>query len=103
MFSSVVVPLDLEPHGDRALPIAGKLAAAAGPPPRLAELGERGRAEDTLTELADQVDNAVIVVASTRWTDPDRLHLRSVARRLAHDAHHPVLVVPAERVPTGAR
>ena len=53
-------------------------------------------------ELADRVDNAMIVVASARWTDPDRTHLRSVARRLAHDAHHPVLVVPAERVPAPA-
>jgi nucleotide-binding universal stress UspA family protein len=73
-----------------------------GPPPRLADLGHGGRAATALMELADRVDNAMIVVASARWTDPDRTHLRSVARRLAHHAHHPVLVVPAERVPASA-
>jgi nucleotide-binding universal stress UspA family protein len=77
-------------------------ASFDGPPPRLADVADRGHAADTLMELADHVDNAVIVVASTRWTDPDRLHLRSVARRLARDARHPVLVVPAERVPAAA-
>jgi hypothetical protein len=30
MFSSIVVPLDLEAQGDRALPVAGALAAKAG-------------------------------------------------------------------------
>jgi nucleotide-binding universal stress UspA family protein len=77
-------------------------ASLGGPPPQLAEVGHDGRAADVLMELADRVDNAVIVVASTRWTDPDRPHLRSVARRLARDAHHPVLVVPAQRVPAPA-
>jgi len=32
MFSSIVVPVDLGPEGDRALPLAGKLAVAAGIP-----------------------------------------------------------------------
>ena len=32
MFRSIVVPLDLEEQGDRALPLAGRLAAAAGVP-----------------------------------------------------------------------
>jgi nucleotide-binding universal stress UspA family protein len=83
--------------------LAAWTASFDGPPPQLADVGDRGHAADALTELADQVDNAVIVVASTRWTDPDRMHLRSVARRLARDAHHPVLVVPAQRVPAAAR
>jgi nucleotide-binding universal stress UspA family protein len=77
-------------------------AAFDGPPPRLVEVGGNGRATDALMDLADQVDDAVIVVASARWTDPGRTHLRSAARRLARDAHHPVLVVPAERVPASA-
>ena len=82
--------------------LAAWSASFDGPPPRLADLGHGGRAADALMELADRVDNAMIVVASARWTDPDRTHLRSVARRLARDAHHPVLVVPAERVPASA-
>ena len=56
---------------------------------------------DALIEMADRMVDAVIVVASSRWTDPDHSHIGSVARRLAHDAHHPVLVVAAER--TAAR
>ena len=51
-----------------------------------------------LTEFADRVIDAVIVVASSRWTDPQHHHLRSVARRLTHQAHQPVLVVPANRL-----
>ena len=82
--------------------LAAWSASFDGPPPRLADMGRGGRAADALMELADRVDNAIIVVASARWTDPDRTHLRSVARRLAHSAHHPVLVVPAERVPAPA-
>ena len=82
--------------------LAAWSASFDGPPPRLADVGSGGRAAEALMELADRVDNAIIVVASARWTDPDRTHLRSVARRLAHSAHHPVLVVPAERVPAPA-
>jgi len=40
-----------------------------------------------------------IVVVSTHWTDPEHAHRRSVARRLTHRSHHPVLVVPARRNP----
>lgn len=57
---------------------------------------------DALIDVADRVDDAVIVVASAHWTDPEHPHLRSVARRLARDAHHPVLVVPAEHVVTAS-
>ena len=52
---------------------------------------------DALIDFADRIADAVIVVASSRWTDADHTHLRSVARRLAHEAHHPVLVVRGER------
>jgi nucleotide-binding universal stress UspA family protein len=77
-------------------------ASFDGPPPQLAETSPDGQAVDALMALADQVDDSLIVVASSRWTDPERTHLRSVARRLAHDARHPVLVVPAARVPATA-
>jgi nucleotide-binding universal stress UspA family protein len=51
---------------------------------------------DALIDFADRVDDAVIAVASVRWTDPHHAHRTSVARQLAHEAHHPVLVVPAD-------
>jgi nucleotide-binding universal stress UspA family protein len=51
---------------------------------------------DALIDFADHVDDAVIAVASVRWTDPHHAHRTSVARQLAHEAHHPVLVVPAD-------
>jgi nucleotide-binding universal stress UspA family protein len=51
---------------------------------------------DALIDFADRVDDAVIAVASARWTDPHQAHWTSVARQLAHEAHHPVLVIPAD-------
>jgi nucleotide-binding universal stress UspA family protein len=51
---------------------------------------------EALMDFADRVDDAVIVVASARWTDPRHAHRTSVARQLAQQAHHPVLVVPAD-------
>ena len=51
---------------------------------------------DALMDFADRVEDAVIAVASVRWTDPHHAHRTSVARQLAHKAHHPVLVVPAD-------
>jgi len=50
---------------------------------------------DGLMAMADRMADVVVVVVSTHWTDPHRAHLRSVARRLTHRSHHPVLVVPA--------
>lgn len=38
--------------------------------------------------------DAVIVVTTERWSDTSRLHLHSVARRLARLSTNPVLVVP---------
>ncbi len=51
---------------------------------------------EALIDFADRVEDAVIAVASVRWTDPHHAHRTSVARQLAHEAHHPVLVVPAD-------
>ena len=59
--------------------------------------GSERDAADGLIEMADRMADVVIVVVSTRWTDPDHAHLASVARRLTHRGHHPVLVVPATR------
>ena len=49
--------------------LAAWSASFDGPPPRLADIARR-RAADALMELADRVDNPVIVVARARWTDP---------------------------------
>ncbi|MDQ6855154.1 MAG: universal stress protein, partial [Actinomycetota bacterium] len=59
------------------------------------EVAHARHPETVLIEFADRLVDAVLVVASVRWTDPEHSHLASVARRLAHRAHHPVLVVPA--------
>ena len=56
-------------------------------------------AADGLIQKADLMADVVVVVVSTRSTDPLHAHLRSVARRLTHRSHHPVLVVPAGRNP----
>jgi nucleotide-binding universal stress UspA family protein len=61
------------------------------------EVAHAKQPAEGLIEFADGVADAVIVVASACWTDPDHPHLRSVARRLTHKAHHPVLVAPADR------
>lgn len=53
---------------------------------------------DGLRSFADRLGPAVIAVASNDWTDPDHLHLRSVARHLTQESQHPVLVVPAARL-----
>jgi nucleotide-binding universal stress UspA family protein len=54
---------------------------------------------DALIDFADRVADAVLVVGSMRWADPQHSHLTSVARTLTRYAHHPVLVVPATPVP----
>ena len=101
--STPVAGLEVGPRADAiGAALDAWSASFDGPPPQLADVSDDVDAVDALMELADRVDNPVIVVASSRWTDPERTHLRSVARRLAHDAHHPVLVVPAARVPAAA-
>jgi nucleotide-binding universal stress UspA family protein len=64
------------------------------------EVAHARHAADALIEFASHVSDPILMVASTRWTDPHHRHLTSVARKLAHEARHPVLVVPADRVPT---
>ena len=123
MFSSIVVPLDLEPHGDRALPIARRLAATAGIPLELVtvsspalteevdryELERRGRAGDvpwTATILHDNDPAAAIVgfVAPTagspgRHGDQGALgHRRAGARQRERGSAQPRRrPVPAHR------
>jgi nucleotide-binding universal stress UspA family protein len=66
------------------------------------EVAHARHAADALIEFASHVTDPILMVASTRWTDPHHRHLTSVARKLAHEARYPVLVVPADRVPTTA-
>lgn len=74
---------------------AGRLARAGVPAQW--DVALSADAADGLIEMADRMADVVVVVVSTRWTDPDQTHLRTVARRLTHRSHHPVLVVPAIR------
>jgi len=55
MFSSIVVPLDLEPHGDRALPIARRLAADGGIPLELVTVSSPAVSEELLVVPAERV------------------------------------------------
>lgn len=52
---------------------------------------------DGLIEFSDRLGDAVIALGSKRWTDAGHSHLGSVARSVAHDGRHPVLVVPVRR------
>jgi nucleotide-binding universal stress UspA family protein len=69
---------------------------------RLAELGVTSEWEvlhgddpvEAIESFADGMIEPVLMVNSERWNDPSRLHLHSVARRLAHHARQPVLVLP---------
>jgi len=82
--------------------VSGELEGLAE---RLAEVGvpsewliADGRdAASNLIDMADRMADVVVVVVSTRWTDPAHTHLSSVARRLTQRSHHPVLIVPAIR------
>lgn len=49
---------------------------------------------DGVLALTHDNHDAVIVVTTERWSDTSRLHLHSVARRLARSSTKPVLVVP---------
>jgi hypothetical protein len=49
---------------------------------------------DAVERFAADVTEPILVAESVHWTDPEHMHLHSAARRLAHRAHHPVLVVP---------
>ena len=49
---------------------------------------------EAIESFADGMIEPVLMVNSERWNDPNRPHLHSVARRLAHHARQPVLVLP---------
>ena len=49
---------------------------------------------EVLESFAAGMTEPVLIVESQRWTDPARHHLHSVARKLAHRSHQPVLVLP---------
>ena len=67
--------------------------------PAESDIARSSDVADGLIEMADRMADVVVVVVSTHWTDPEHTHRRSVARRLTHRSHHPVLVVPARRDP----
>jgi nucleotide-binding universal stress UspA family protein len=51
-------------------------------------------AADSIVEFAGRMGDAVIALASARWTDPEQRHLISVTRAVARRSRCPVLVVP---------
>jgi nucleotide-binding universal stress UspA family protein len=51
-------------------------------------------AADSIIEFAERTGDAVIALASERWTDPEHRHLISVTRAVARRSRCPVLVVP---------
>jgi nucleotide-binding universal stress UspA family protein len=57
------------------------------------------RPADALLDHGNEVENAVVAMASGRWTD-EHTHLRSVTRAVTHRSRFPVLVVP--RAPAAA-
>jgi nucleotide-binding universal stress UspA family protein len=65
------------------------------------EVSQDRRPVDALVDFADHVADAVLAVASSRWTDP-RPRFTSTARKLTQQAHHPVLVVPVRDAGDGA-
>lgn len=68
----------------------------------LAQLGLTGEWEvlhgddpvDAIESFAEGIDEPLTVVDSEHWTDPSRIHLHSVARRMAHRSRQPVLIIP---------
>lgn len=64
MFTSIVVPVDLEPDGDRALPLAGALASAAGLPLELVSVSS-----PHMPEVTDRLElEARARAAAERWS-----------------------------------
>jgi nucleotide-binding universal stress UspA family protein len=57
---------------------------------------------DALLEYAESTPDAVMALASERWTDPDHRHIASVARAVTRSCRHPVMIVPAHRAQDGA-
>jgi nucleotide-binding universal stress UspA family protein len=47
--------------------------------------------------FTEPIEDAVLLVASERWSDPVRTHLHSVSRRIAHRSAKPVLVIPTAK------
>src|SRR6476659_10009707 len=131
MFSSVVIPLDLEPDGDRALPLARRLAATAGIPLELVtvsspavteevdryELQRRGRAGDASWTAAILHDNdpaaaivgfvaqrpgALVVMATKARSAIGELVLGSVSEGLLSHADGPFLLIGPNASPDGS-
>ena len=64
MFTSIVVPVDLEPDGDRALPLAGALVSAADLPLELVSVSS-----PLMPEVSDRLElEARARAAADRWS-----------------------------------
>ena len=97
-FLEVLSPGDM-PAGDNDLRESGLVQRRAEQLNALGVASEwevlhGGDAVDALESFAEGMVEPVLIVESQRWTDPSRLHLHSVARKLAHRSRQPVLVLP---------
>ena len=123
MFRSIVVPLDLDVVGDRALPVAGSLARLGGLPielltissPRMAgfvdacELDRRVKlhglgphsinilydddAGRAITRYIGGRDDALVVMGSSAKGPLRELTMGSVSEHVLAHAHRPILIV----------
>jgi nucleotide-binding universal stress UspA family protein len=123
VFRSIVVPLDLEEIGDRALPIATSLAELGGLPvelltissPRMegfvdaCELDRRVRTHElgahsihvlydddagsAVTKFVAGRDDALVVMGSSAKGAPRELAFGSVSEHVLANAHRPVVIV----------
>jgi nucleotide-binding universal stress UspA family protein len=123
VFSTVVVPLDLSPTGDRALPVARSLAQLGGLPMELLTVVSRGAAngfdrweleervrsfalgphtsfvlerEDAGPAIAEHVtcrDGALLVLATTAKAAIDEDYAGSVSEYVLSEVRQPVLLV----------
>lgn len=99
-FLEVLRPEDASSHGGDV----SESALVKRRADRLAELGVKSEWEvlhgddtaDAIEAFADEMIEPVLLVNSERWNDPTRPHLHSIARRLAHHARQPVLILPHE-------
>jgi nucleotide-binding universal stress UspA family protein len=96
VFTSILVPVDLEPGGDRALPLAGALATAAGlhlelvtvSSPNMPETADRLELEERARAVSDDWsvrvlhDNDVVTALEAYLTDrPDSLTVMATRAR----------------------
>jgi nucleotide-binding universal stress UspA family protein len=87
------------PGGDGASALVQRLAGSLrdrGVPAQWDVLHRRSVPE-ALVDFTASMGGGVVLVASQRWTDPDRIRWSSTARALVHRSPFPVLVVPVHQ------